>query len=179
MYNSGMIRKIVLAKDPVLHKKSKSVKKIDQKIRNLAKDLKDTLISQKDPEGVGLAAPQIGKNIRMFAMKPKDKVRIIINPKILKIENIKTKKRNDKVMEGCLSIPNFYSPMVRPQKVKLRFQNLDGETIEEEFTGFSARIVQHEVDHLNGILFIDHLLKTGEPLYELKNDEWEEVRLSY
>lgn len=174
-----MIRKIVLAKDPVLHRKSKSVKKIDQKIRNLAKDLKDTILSQKDPEGVGLAAPQIGKNIRMFAMKPKNKVRIIINPEILEIKDIKPKKKNNKVMEGCLSIPNFYSPMVRPQKVKLRFQNLDGETVEENFTGFPARIVQHEVDHLNGILFIDHLIKTGEPLYELNGDEWEEVELPH
>jgi len=174
-----MIRKVVLAKDPVLHRKSKPVKKIDQKIRNLARDLKDTLISQKDPEGVGLAAPQIGKNIRMFAMKPEDEVKIVINPKILKIESVKPKKEHDKVMEGCLSVPNFYSPMVRPQKVKLRFQNLDGKTIEEDFIGFPARIVQHEVDHLNGILFIDHLLKTGEPLYELKGDEWEEIKLPH
>jgi len=174
-----MIRKIVLAKDPVLHRKSKPVSKIDQKIKNLAKDLKDTLLFQKDPEGVGLAAPQIGKNIRMFAMKPKDKVRIIINPEILKIENIKPKKKDNKVMEGCLSIPNFYSPMIRPQKVKLRFQNLNGKTTEENFTGFPARIVQHEVDHLNGILFIDHLIKTGEPLYELKGDEWEEIELPH
>ena len=79
-----MIQKIVSADNPVLRKKSKPVKKIDKRILKLIQDLKDTLVAQKDPPGVGLAACQIGKNVRVFAMKDGDRVKAIINPQILK-----------------------------------------------------------------------------------------------
>src|SRR4030042_6671600 len=103
-----MIQKIISVKDPRLREKSKNVSEIDKKIKTIVQDLKDTLSIQKDPIGVGLAAPQIGKNLRIFAVKPKDVTSIIINPEVVSVENNKTKLEEEKLMEGCLSLPNYY-----------------------------------------------------------------------
>lgn len=182
-----MIRNIVGAKDPILRQKAKAVAKVDKKVRLLAKDLVDTLKVQKDPEGVGLAACQIGKPQRLFAMVHSNKTRVIINPEIIstspksKPPAKKSKSKQKKtILEGCLSIPYFYGPLKRPQTLTLKYLNLDGQEKTEIFRGFPAQIVQHEVDHLNGILFTDHILKTKTKLYKLdsKTDEWEEVELT-
>ena len=172
-----MIKKILSSTDPKLRVVSKPIIVIDKKIEDLAKDLKDTLIAQKDPEGVGLAAPQIGKNTRMFAMIQGKEIKIVLNPEIVSLTDGKKKKiKNPSILEGCLSVPYYYGPLIRPQKVKLRYLDLnDRNEKEEEITGFSAQIIQHEVDHLNGILFVDRLLEQEKPLYKLVNDEWEEV----
>lgn len=171
-----MVRKILNAKDPRLRKTSKPVTKIDKKVKSLIKDLKETLKVQVDPEGVGLAAPQIGKNQRVFVMLDNGKMRAVVNPEILEVKKARTKgKRKSEVMEGCLSIPHFYGPLERAKSVKLRFLNEDGKKVVEIFTDFSAEIVQHEVDHLNGILFTDRLLESKKPLYKMKGDDWEEV----
>lgn len=174
-----MLRKIVNAKDPILRLKAKAIIRVDKKIQQIATDLTDTLKIQKDPEGVGLAAPQIGKSLRMFAMVHGKIIRVIINPEIQKIIKIKTKKNKREILEGCLSIPYLYGPLKRPQKLILNYLDLEGKKQTETFTGFPAQIVQHEVDHLNGILFIDKLLKTKNPLYKVdpKTDEMEEVEL--
>lgn len=170
-----MIRKIVDAKDKSLRKTAKPVKKIDKKIISLTKDLEDTLKIQKDPEGVGLAAPQIGKPLRVFSMVDDGKIKTIINPKILKIEKTKIKKKG--VLEGCLSIPYYYGPITRAGRVLLKYLDKEGNSREEIFKGFPAQIVQHEVDHLEGKLFIDIILAKKLPLYYIKGDEWEEVDL--
>jgi peptide deformylase len=173
-----MVKKILPAKDPILRKKSKRVKKIDKKVLRLVKDLKETLVAQKDPEGVGLAAPQIGKNLRVFVIKPKDKVKVFINPKLVSVLKKKsTEKKKPKTMEGCLSVPNYYGPLRRAQKIKVEYQNTKGETRVENFEGLSAQIILHEIDHLNGKLFIDHLLKQKQKLYEYVDGDWEEVDL--
>ncbi|MFC1600473.1 peptide deformylase [Patescibacteria group bacterium] len=173
-----MIKEIVDSQNPVLKNKSKPVKKIDKKIKSLIQDLIDTIKAQKDPEGVGLAAPQIGKNIQVFAMKPGSKVKIVINPKILKIWPIQKEKSKDprkNIMEGCLSMPHYYSPIKRSPKVTLKYMDTDGTEKTEDFIGLEAQIVQHEVEHLSGKLFIDHVLKQKKPLYEYVGGEWEEV----
>jgi peptide deformylase len=184
-----MIRKIIDTKDPILRQKSKPVQKVDKKIKDLARDMADTLEIQKDPEGVGLAACQIGKALRMFAMVHNKKIRIIINPEIVSIEKIKPRpkkgsgkgkrKKEHTILEGCLSIPYFYGPLKRSPKLTLKFMDLSGEEITEVFEGFPAQIVQHEVDHLNGRLFIDEILVQKRPLYKIdpKTDEWERVEL--
>jgi peptide deformylase len=174
-----MIRKIVDAKDPILRKKSKEVIKIDKKIQRLAKDLTDTLKAQKDPEGVGLAACQVGKLIRMFAMVDGSNIKVVVNPKLIKVENVKTKlkKKGSPILEGCLSIPNYYGRVKRPQKVTMSYQTLNGKRITEVFTGFPAQIVQHELDHLEGKLFVDEILKNKSPLYKFDPEGWEEVEL--
>ena len=175
-----MIRKLVDIKDPKLRKKSRSVKKVDKKINKLIADMKETLASQDDPEGVGLAAPQIGINLRVFIASYKNKSLVVINPKIVKISETKKnkKRKSPKFMEGCLSLPHYYGPVKKPDIVELEYLNEKGEKVKETFRGFFAQIVQHEVDHLEGVLFIDRLLEQDRPLYEYKNGEWQEVDLS-
>lgn len=175
-----MIRKILNTKDPKISQVCKKVKAIDKKVISIAKDLKETLKVQKDPEGVGLAAPQIGENLRIFAMNDNGKIRVIINPEILEISKEKAnlpKQKEKEVMEGCLSLPNYYGPLKRPQKIKIKYLDLNGITKVEEFKGLSAQIVQHEIDHLNGIVFVNRLLEQKQPLYKLEKDEWVEVEL--
>ena len=176
-----MIRKIVSADNPILRQKCKNIPKIDKKIINLARDLKETLKSQKDPEGVGLAAPQVGKNFRMFAMVYENDILVVINPKVVSIAKPSKKqpKKKKQILEGCLSLPDFYGPLERPQKITIKYQDTQGKKVRNTFTGFSAQIVQHEIDHLNGILFVDNLIKQKKPLYELIDDEWHEVDLPY
>jgi len=172
-----MIQKIVTVKDPILRLKSKEVQNLDKKIFNLIKDLKDTLIIQKDPIGVGLAAPQIGKSLRMFAIKPKEAVKIIINPQVISVSK-KAKElmeEHTKLMEGCLSLPNLYGPLKRPDSIKVNYLNEKGDKITSLFDGFEAQIIQHEIDHLEGVLFTDRLLEQKKPLYELVDGEWERV----
>lgn len=172
-----MIRKIIPAADPKLRKKSKSVKKIDKKVLLLIKDLKETLADQTDPEGVAIAAPQIGKNLRVFVTSYKE-LKTFINPQILSTTKSKSKTQKQKIMEGCLSIPHFYGPLVRPQEIVLKYISENAKEKKEKFKGFLAQIIQHEIDHLNGILFTDKLLKEKKPLFKLdENDEWEEVEL--
>jgi len=175
-----MIKDVIPANSPALRKQSKRVKKVDKKILALIDDLKDTLSAQKKPEGIGLAAPQIGKNLQVFVMRCKDKLKVVINPKVLKVseKTIKSKdKKGKKIMEGCLSIPNYYGYISRPSKVKLKYLDLDGKYKVEDFSRLPAQIIQHEVDHLKGVLFIDHLLKQKRRLYEHVDGEWEEVDL--
>lgn len=176
-----MIRKILLSNDPVLRKKSKNVAKIDKKVLDLIKDLEDTLKVQLDPEGVGLAAPQIGKNLRVFVAKYKDFERVVVNPEIIKIEkapySTKTSRGKKEILEGCLSLPYYYGPLKRAPKITIKYLNKKGVGLTETFTGFHAQIIMHEIDHLEGILFIDHLLSEGKPLYKIEGEEWEEVEL--
>ncbi|MGA3292266.1 MAG: peptide deformylase [Candidatus Microgenomates bacterium] len=178
-----MIRKILLSNDPVLRRKSKPVAKIDKKISALVKDLKDTLSVQKDPEGVGLAAPQIGKNLRVFVANYKGFERVVINPEIIKIEKrnkdskpVKTSK-NKEILEGCLSLPYYYGPLKRAPKITVKYLNENGKEVTETLEGFNAQIIMHEIDHLEGVLFIDHIIKEKKPLYRVEGDEWEEVEL--
>lgn len=176
-----MIKKIVKTDEPRLREVSKSVTKVDKKILNLVTDLKDTLLAQKDPEGVGLAAPQLGKNIRVFVIRDKGEVKTIINPEIISIDkkavlNSKGEKK-DKIMEGCLSLPHYYGPLKRPLKLKLKYLDVTGKQRIEVFEGFPAQIAQHEIDHLNGVLFVDKLLEQKKPLYKQKDNEWVEVEL--
>lgn len=176
-----MVRKILQSGDAVLRTKSKPVGSVDKKVKDLIRDLKDTLSIQKDPEGVGLAAPQIGKNLQVFVCSYKDFSRVVINPKITSITQMskaeKGKKSKREILEGCLSLPYYYGPLKRAKKITVEYLNENGEKITEEFEGFDAQIILHEIDHLNGILFIDHLLKEKKPLYKVENDEWEEVEL--
>ena len=173
-----MIRSILTATDPRLRLTSKPVQKIDKKILSLVGDLVDTLAAQKDPEGVGLAAPQIGKNLRVFAIKPEKEIEIFINPKILKqSKDVKTDNKTAKIMEGCLSLVNHYGPLVRSKEIVVEYLDKTGQKHTQTFKDFDAQIVLHEVDHLNGVLFVDRLLESRKPLYELVNDEWYEVEI--
>lgn len=180
-----MVQRIIQSGEKKLREVSRPVEKIDKKVLTLIKDLKDTLAVQKDPEGVGLAAPQIGKNQRVFVVNYKGFERVVVNPEILElVEKTKRKKLSKKqkhreeILEGCLSLPHYYGPLKRAESLKIRYLDQEGKEVVETFTNFNAQIILHEIDHLNGILFIDRLLEQKKRLYKLdKNDEWEEVEL--
>ncbi len=185
-----MVRAIITPPDPRLRKKSKAVETIDKRIENIIIDLKETLAAQTDPEGVGLAAVQIGKNEQIFLMRfsakdakshgEKNREKIVINPKIVSIDKLTKQEQDSKkeILEGCLSIPHYYGPLVRSGKVTLEYLEENGKTRTQTFTGFPAHVVLHEVDHLNGVLYIDRLLEQKKKLYEHTiDDEWVEVEI--
>ncbi|OGM30859.1 peptide deformylase [Candidatus Woesebacteria bacterium RIFCSPHIGHO2_01_FULL_44_10] len=172
---------IVEAPDERLRKKSKPVKKLDKKIKKIISDMHQTLSAQKDPEGIGLAAPQVGKNLQIFVVNYDGKKITVINPKILKTNQPPTrnpKHKNTKTpLEGCLSIPHHYSPISRPKKIKIKYLDESGQEKTQEFTGFSAQVIAHEIDHLQGKLFIDHVLAQQTPLYKIMGEDWEEIEI--
>ncbi len=179
-----MVRKIIGVKDPRLRKRSKVVKKIDKKVLSLIQNLRDTLSAQKDPEGIGLAAPQIGKNQRVFIARLGDETKTFINPKITSKSDKKRGKQAAKkgskpkrIMEGCLSLPHFYGPLKRAGKIKVKYLNEKGKEVVGTFESFEAQVVQHEIDHLNGVIFVDRLLEQNKPLFEFAGDEWKRVEL--
>ncbi len=177
---------IVTTPNPVLKQVAKPVTKVDKKLLSLIDDMVRTLNAAKDPEGVGLAAPQIGISLRIFVMRPNKrfKPRVYINPEILKLsQKTQSVDDNDGVYEGCLSIPHHYAPITRSLSLTLKYQTLDTNseagliTKTEKFTAFPAHIIQHEVDHLNGVLFTDHVLSQQTKLYRIHGKTWEEVQL--
>lgn len=136
--------------DPVLRQKAEPVTVIDDTLRQLAADMIETMA---EANGVGLAAPQVGQSIRMVIVDfdPENHdPRVLINPVILKRSG-----RKEECDEGCLSFPSVRTPVKRSPKVVCEAQNLDGETVEYHAEGLSARAVQHELDHLDGVLFVD------------------------
>lgn len=165
-------------KSPILRAKAKRIDKIDKKITKLIADMGETLRVQKDPEGIGLAAPQIGKSLQIFLVEFEKLKRVIINPVVISVGKINKKKRKEKTLEGCLSLPHYYGPIRRPDEVTIKYMNEIGELKQEKFEGFPAHIIQHELDHLNGALFIDHILEQNAPLYLFDGDEFEEVELA-
>jgi len=179
-----MIKPILLSGDKTLRTKSKEVKKLDKKILDLIQDLKDTLKAQTEPEGVGLAAPQIGKNFRIFAVwpTPDSEFKIVINPEVISIsKNTKAPKKkggdHKKIMEGCLSLPNYYTPLDRKFSITVKYRDENWNVHEEKYEGIDAQIFQHEIDHLDGVLFVDRMLEQGHTLYEYSKGEWSEVEL--
>jgi peptide deformylase len=174
-----MNRKIVTVKNPLLRQKSRPVSKIDKKTHELIADMRDTLAAQSDPEGVGLAAPQIGKNVRVFLMVHEGVERICINPEVIEVSEPKKKpkKKAKTVLEGCLSLPHYYGPLTRAKKITISYLSETGQKVTETFEGFLAQIVQHEIDHLDGVLFIDRIVEQHAPLYLFHGEEWEEVEL--
>lgn len=177
-----MVQRIIQSGEKKLREVSKPVRSVDRKILKLIQDLRDTLAVQKDPEGVGLAAPQIGVNLRVFAVNFKNLKRIVINPEIVEIKEkphstkVSRGKKNE-ILEGCLSLPHYYGPLKRESLVKLKYLDETGKEIVEIFKDFNAQIILHEIDHLNGFLFIDRLLEQKKKLYKLVDEEWEEVEI--
>ncbi|NMB84298.1 peptide deformylase [Candidatus Roizmanbacteria bacterium] len=179
--------KIVLVPNKVLTTPVLPVETIDKKIVNLVEEMKLTLLSQHDPQGVGLAAPQVGVNLAIFIIKPtqKSKIEVFINPKIIDqirlkpfVSNTSSKPivKKGTPLEGCLSIPRIWSPVKRDKKILLEYQTMNGEKKTEWFKGFKAVIIQHEVDHLDGILFTQRSLEQNSPLFEEKDGELEKLK---
>jgi len=162
------IRPILVAPDPRLKQKSAPIEgPVTDAHRALMDDMLETMY---DAPGIGLAAIQIGEPLRIIVMDlaregdPKEP-RYFVNPEILwSADDLQPYE------EGCLSVPDIYDDVERPSRVKLRYLNYQGEQIEEEAEGIYAVCIQHEMDHLEGVLFIDHLsrLKRENALRKLK-----------
>jgi peptide deformylase len=171
--------KIIIAPNPVLSTTTKDVTKIDKDILVLIKQMEETLNFATDPIGVGLAAPQVNKSLAIFIAKPTDKAKlqVFINPKITKVEEISRKsKGKTKKLEGCLSLKDIWGEVERAKAVWLDYIDETGKQHHKKFSGFIATIIQHEVDHLNGILFPKRVLEQKGILYESKkNSKGEDI----
>jgi len=148
------IRPILTVPDPILKQVSKPVASVTDETRKLMDDMLETMYAAP---GIGLAAVQIGEPVRVIVMdlaredEPKAP-RYFVNPEILE-----TVDELQAYEEGCLSVPDYYDEVERPKRVKLRYLNYQGEQVEEWAEGMYAVCIQHEMDHLQGTLFIDHL----------------------
>ena len=150
------IKPLIILPDPILRQVSAPLERVDDAVRRLADDMLETMY---DAPGIGLAGIQIGEPLRIvtidLAKEDEEKrPQVFLNPEIL--------QRSDEPSvyeEGCLSIPEYYEEVERPARVRLRFTDLDGKLHEEDAEGLYATCIQHEIDHLDGILFIDHISK--------------------
>ena len=154
------IREIIIVPDKQLRLVSRPIEKVTPEIRMLADDMFETMY---DAPGIGLAGIQIAQPVRIVTMdlakrdeegETKPRPRVFINPEILSAS-----EELSVYEEGCLSIPEYYEEVERPAKVRVRFTDLDGKVHEEEAEGLYATCIQHEIDHLNGVLFVDYLSK--------------------
>ena len=138
-----------LPDDPVLRKKAKKVPRIDDSIQKLIDDMIEAM---HHANGVGLAAPQIGVSLRVIVLQmPEEGPIAIINPEIVKTDG------TQEVTEGCLSVPGYYGEITRSASVTVKGKNREGKAIRVKATGLIAEALEHEIDHLNGVLYIDHL----------------------
>jgi peptide deformylase len=154
------LRDIIILPDKQLRLVSKPIERVTAEIRKLVDDMFETMYAAP---GIGLAAIQVAEPLRLITMdlakrdengETKPLPRVFINPEILSSsEDLAVYE------EGCLSIPEYYEEVERPAKVRVRFTDLDGKVHEEDAEGLYATCIQHEIDHLNGVLFIDHLSK--------------------
>src|SRR5689334_19582513 len=152
------LREIIILPDKQLRLVSKPIEKVTSEIRKLADDMFETMY---DAPGIGLAAIQVAQPLRLITMdlakrdeNGETKPRVFINPEI-----VASSEELSVYEEGCLSIPEYYEEVERPAQVRIRFTDLDGEVHEEDASGLFATCIQHEIDHLNGVLFVDYLSK--------------------
>ena len=150
--------------DPVLRKKAKKVGSINQEVRQLAVNMAQTM---KKGEGIGLAAPQVGVLKRIITIETDYRNRgilALINPKI-----IKKSREKEKDTEGCLSFPGIFIELKRAKKIEVKAKNINGEKIKFSAEGLLARAIQHEIDHLNGIVFYKRLNPFKRIAFQIKH----------
>ena len=150
------LKPLIILPDPVLRQVSNPVERVDDAVRKLASDMLDTMY---DAPGIGLAAIQVGEPLRLLVIDLAKEgeppaPQVFINPEILAGSDERSVYE-----EGCLSIPDYYAEVERPAKVRVKYLDRDGKEREAEADGLLATCLQHEIDHLNGVLFIDHISK--------------------
>lgn len=159
-----------------------------EKLRKIIAEMTATLIAQNDPEGVGLAANQVGLPYRLFlarfGTKKNEPVHVFFDPELLEhSDEIQPTEDKKAAMEGCLSVPKYYGVVKRFMWVKVKYKDENLEEKTETFKGFPATVIQHEMDHLNGKIFVERILEQKGKMYKIvgKNkkgkDEWEEVEI--
>ena len=143
------VLKIVKHPHPVLHRRAEAVPRVTESVRALSDDMLETMYAA---QGVGLAAPQVGKSWRVIVLQMPDEEPIaIINPEIVK------RAGEQEVNEGCLSVPGYFGEIKRSASVTVKGQDRQGKAIRIKGTGLMAEALEHEIDHLNGTLYLDHV----------------------
>ena len=158
------LRKIIEYPEPLLRLKARKVETFDEELKVLIKDMAETMY---DAPGVGLAAPQVAESIRLIVVdttqsEDEQQYMALVNPEIVEHEG------NQMDEEGCLSVPELTAQVKRFKKITVRYQSADGTELELTTEDRFAVILQHEIDHLNGVLFIDHLTPLKRNLYKKK-----------
>lgn len=154
---------VVKAPDAKLRVQTKKVHQITSHTKQTIDEMIRLTKTFVDPEGVGLASTQVGLDGQFFVSKMDDgSFKAFFNPKILKLS-----KKTKIMLEGCLSIPNYWGEVNRHIWVDAEYMDIDGNTVRERLTGLMAHIYQHECDHLNGKLFMDHILEQKTKLYKV------------
>jgi peptide deformylase len=185
-----MIKKIVTIPNKVLRMKSKRIGYVDDSIRDLANDMIETTLDwDHDSEfGAALAAIQIGEPFKLTVVRndfddPKSKeFTTLINPEI-----VKSSSEEVSDVEGCLSVPGIYGRVKRPLKIKVKALDINGDPVRLTLEGFPARVLQHEIDHMNGIIFLDHVKDSSQlfnidkngslmPVSQSKKDDLKKVQ---
>lgn len=151
--------------DPVLKRKAKRIRNIDGSIQKLIGDMIETVRSV--PGRVGLAAPQVGVSLRVIVIElPEEEGIVLVNPEIVK----KTGERS--IDEGCLSIPGYVGQVKRAESITVKGRNRNGKAIRIKADGLLAQALEHEIDHVNGVLYIDHL-ESADALHKIEPEEAE------
>ncbi len=159
---------ILITHDPFLRRVAKPVSKLDKKLQKQIDEMISTLKASKDPEGIGLAATQVGIDRRLFIVILSGKPEVFINPVITKSSEAMFStvhpKKKDRWLEGCLSLPGIWGVVDRPYSIEIDYltpENGELKPRHRKFEDAESAYVQHENDHLDGILFTDHILKQG------------------
>ncbi|MDW7667503.1 MAG: peptide deformylase [Bacillota bacterium] len=147
------LRNLRLEGDEILRKKSRVIKNINDRIRVLSEDMVETMIENN---GIGLAAPQVGVLKRLIVVDIEEDPMVMVNPEILE------KSGEQIINEGCLSVPNKNGDVKRPEQLKVKYTDLNGNSHTIKTEGLLSVVISHEVDHLNGVLFIDKVIEETE-----------------
>jgi peptide deformylase len=155
---------VIKMDNPVLHQKAKKVKNIDSSIQKLINDMIDTMY---EIDGVGLAAPQVGVPLQVvvFQLPDDEDVTVLINPEI-----VKGSEESEMMSEGCLSLPGYRGEVKRLTSVTAKGRNRQGKMIRIKGEGLLAQVLQHEIDHINGVVFVDHL-ESPDDLIKTEDEE--------
>lgn len=162
------ILKIYTYPEKVLREETKKITTFDEELKTLVVDMADTMY---DAPGIGLAAPQVGKTLKLIVVdrstdEHQQSYLTLVNPEITSHEGTQLDE------EGCLSIPELVGKVTRHKKIKVTYQDIDGEARELEAEDRFAVVLQHEIDHINGVLFLDHISSLKRSLYKKKVKKW-------
>jgi peptide deformylase len=167
-----MVRKILKYPDPILSQKAAEIEEITPEVKQLAQDMAETMYEKR---GIGLAAPQVGECCRLIAVDvsgpdERNDLKFLVNPVVVHKEGEVFEE------EGCLSVAQFRSKVKRAEKVVVKAKDLDGNEVEVPADGILAICLQHEIDHLDGVLFIDKVSRLKRALYDGKVKKWLKAR---
>ena len=167
-----MIKPFVTISDEKIRQKSDEVVAFDRKLAELIRTLQEVSAVQTDPPALGMAAVQIGTPKRVFVARIRKRFKPFVNARILK-----SSKKAGAFLEGCFSVGGIFGHVIRPLEVTVEAQDMRGKKITKTYKGLTARIIQHEIDHLEGILFTDHVHNQNGKLFRVEKDKKGKERL--